>query len=124
MQRKHNAHLNQKGYVSSVHDTSIILLNFFFLSGVFFHENSRFTRQQGKGEAIPLTPLYHFHPFHRHLDISRAITAQSSPLHIGSSRTRFLRFSMLYYFDIPVKNSLVTTLEKMLMKTFLVISLV
>ena len=42
------------------------------ISGVFFlswftHVQSRFTRQQGKGEAIYLTPLYHFHPLHRHL---------------------------------------------------------
>ena len=64
-------------------------MEFFFLFiWVFFHEHSRFTRQQGKGEGIYLTPLYHFHPLHRHLDISRAITAESSPLHIAGSRTR------------------------------------
>ena len=34
-----------------------------------------------------LTPHYHFHPLHRHLDISWVITAESSPLHIASSRT-------------------------------------
>ena len=45
-------------------------------------------RQQGKRETISLTPLYHFHPLHRHLDISRTITAESSPLHVASSRTR------------------------------------
>ena len=61
---------------------------FFFSIWVFFHEHSRFTRQQGKGEGIYLTPLYHFHPLHRHLDISRAITAESSPVHIAGSRTR------------------------------------
>ena len=55
---------------------------------VFFHEHSRITGLQGKGEGISLTPHYHFHPLHRHLDISRAITAESSPLHIASSRTR------------------------------------
>ena len=55
---------------------------------VFFHEHSRFTGQQGKEEGIYLSPLYHFHPLHRHLDISQAITAESSPLHIGGSRTR------------------------------------
>ena len=44
----------------------------------FFHEHSRFTGQEVKGEAISLTFLYHFHPLHRHLDISRAITAESS----------------------------------------------
>ena len=60
---------------------------FFFLVWVFFHEHSRFTGQQGKGEDISLTPLYHFHSLHRHLGISRAITAESSPLHIASSRT-------------------------------------
>ena len=31
---------------------------------VFFHEHSQFTGQQGKGEAISLTPLFHFHPLH------------------------------------------------------------
>ena len=61
---------------------------FFFSIWVFFHEHSRFTGQQGKGEGIYLTPLYHFHPLHRHLDISRAIAAESSPLHIVGSRTR------------------------------------
>ena len=61
---------------------------FFFLSGFFFHEHSQITELQGKGEGISLTPHYHFHPLHRHLDISRAIAAESSPLRIASSRTR------------------------------------
>ena len=61
---------------------------FFFSIWVFFHEHSQFTEQQGKGEGICLTPLYNLHPLYRHLDISRAITADSSPLHIASSRTR------------------------------------
>ena len=61
---------------------------FFFLSiWVFFHEHSRITRLQGKGEGISLTPHYHFCLLHRHLDISQAITAEISPLHIASSRT-------------------------------------
>ena len=38
--------------------------------------------------AISLAPLYHFHPLHRHSDISRATAAESSLLHKGSSRTR------------------------------------
>ena len=63
-------------------------LHFFFSIWVFFHEHSRFIRQQGKGEGIYLSPLYHFHPLHRHLDISREIAAESSPLHISGSRTR------------------------------------
>ena len=61
---------------------------YIFSIWVFFHEHSRFTGQQGKGESIYLTPLYHFHPLRRHLDINRAITAGSSPLHIAGSRTR------------------------------------
>ena len=62
---------------------------FFFLVGFFFFfKHSRFTGQQGKGESILLTPLYQFHSLHRRLDISRAVTAESSPLHIASSRTR------------------------------------
>ena len=46
------------------------------------------TGLQGKEGGISLTPHYHFHPLHKHLDISRAITAESSPLHIDSSQTR------------------------------------
>ena len=61
---------------------------FFFSIWVLSHEHSRITGLQRKGEGIPLTPHYHFHPLYRHLDISRAITAESSPLHIASSRTR------------------------------------
>ena len=34
-----------------------------------------------------MTPR-HFHPLHRHLDISQAIIADSSPLQIASSRTQ------------------------------------
>ena len=60
----------------------------FFFIWVFFHVHSRITGLQGKGEGISLTPHYHFHSLHRHLDISWAITAESSPLHIPSSRTR------------------------------------
>ena len=67
-------------------------LNIFFSIWVLFHEHSRITGLQGKGEGIPLTPHYHFHPLHRHLDISRAITAESSPLLIASSRTRIGTF--------------------------------
>ena len=64
------------------------LFFFFFSIWIFFHEHSRFMGQQGKGEGIYLTPLYHFHLLHRHLDISRAITAESSPLHIAGSQTQ------------------------------------
>ena len=59
----------------------------FFSIWVLFHEHSRITGLKGKGEGIPLTPHYHFHLLHRHLGISQAITAESSPLHIASNRT-------------------------------------
>ena len=67
---------------------SLVFSNVFVFIWVFFHDHSRITGLQGKREGISLTPHYHFHPLHRHLDISRAITADSSPLHIGSSRAR------------------------------------
>ena len=56
---------------------------------IFFHGHSRFTGQLGKGQAISLTPLYYFHPLHRHLDISRAINAESSPLYVPKKITIF-----------------------------------
>ena len=65
-----------------------MLLDQAFLGGFFSHDHSRIIGLQGKGEGIYLTPHYHFHPLYRHLDIRRAITAESSPLRIGSSRTR------------------------------------
>ena len=66
-------------------DAFIIKLCYFIW--VFFHEHSRITGQQGKEEAISLTPPYHFIPLHRHLGISRSITAQSSSLQIVTDRT-------------------------------------
>ena len=63
------------------------LFFFFFSLWVFFQNHSQITGLQGKGEGISITPHYHFHPLHIHLDISWAITAESSPLHIGSSRS-------------------------------------
>ena len=45
----------------------------FFSIWVFFHVDSRFLGQQGKVEAIYLTPLYHFHPLHRRLEICRRL---------------------------------------------------
>ena len=74
--------------------------NFFFI-WVFFHEHSRFTGQQVKGEGISLTPLYQFHPLHMQLDISWTIAAESSLLHIASIR------SLSYLFVLFLK-----TLEK------------
>ena len=58
--------LNQKTFAKNV----------FFLFGFSFHEDSRFTGLQGKGEVFSLSPLYLFHPLHRHLDINPAITTE------------------------------------------------
>ena len=62
--------------------------DFFFLSEFSFTNIHDSQDTRGRGGGIYLTPPYHFHPLHRHLDISWAITAESSPLHITSSRTR------------------------------------
>ena len=67
-----------------------LLFLFFFSIWHFFHDYSRFTGQQVKEEAISLYPFYHFHPFHRHLDISWVITAKSSPLRTAGSRKLLL----------------------------------
>ena len=63
-----------------------VFLFFFYLG--FLSQTFTIHETAGEGEGIYLTPLYHFHLLHRHLDISRAITAESSPLHIVGSRTR------------------------------------
>ena len=34
-------------------------------------------------KANYVIPLYHFHPLHKHLDISRTIAAERSSLHIA-----------------------------------------
>ena len=49
--------LGNKNFISFVY-----IMKDFFSVWVFFHEHSRFTGQQGKGEGISLTTLYHFHP--------------------------------------------------------------
>ena len=76
--------------------TSLIFLLFFlpvfccFFCFLFFFSRTFilwFTGQQGKREAISLTPLHHFESRHRHLEIRSASTAESSPLHIASSWT-------------------------------------
>ena len=59
---------------------------FFFLSGFSF--TSIHDSQDCRGSGGYLSPLCHFHPLHRHLDISQGIAAESSPLGIASSRTR------------------------------------
>ena len=75
-------------YFRNAQTFSCFLLISFFSIGFLFHDQSRITGLQGKGEEISLTTNYHFQPLHRHLDNSWAITAKCSPLHIGSNPTR------------------------------------
>ena len=63
-----------------------LTFSFFYLG--FFSREFMIHRTVEEGKAISLTPLHHFHPFHRHLDIFRVITAESSLLSIGSSPNR------------------------------------
>ena len=59
----------------------------FFSICVFFHKYSQFTGHQGKRVGASIINSSHLlHPLYRHLDISQAITAEKSPLHIVSSR--------------------------------------
>ena len=69
-EKKEALHLNLEGVVL-VHDLrKYIYIYIYFSIWVFFHEHSRITGLQGKGEGIYLSPHYHFHPLLRHLDIS------------------------------------------------------
>ena len=67
-------------------------LNIFHMLNVLYRLNVSSMLNTLKGEAISLIPLYHFYPLHRHLDISRTINTECSPLHIAKSRTRTKNF--------------------------------
>ena len=55
-------------------------VSFFFYLGFL---SRTFTNLRTAEEGgISLTPHYHFHPLRRHLDFSRAITAESSLLRV------------------------------------------
>ena len=49
-----------------------------------------------KEEGISLTPHYHFHPLHRHLDVSRVVAAENLSLHIASSRNQTRNLIHIY----------------------------
>ena len=71
---------------------------FFLLSGFSFTNIHESQDCRGRGRACFYLLTTNFHLLHRHLDISRLITAESLPLHIASSQTRtgnlwFLRAS-------------------------------
>ena len=72
--------------------STVIYIYIYRFSFTNIHE-SQHSRGRGRAFFYLLTTTS-THPLHRHLDISWAITAESSPLHIASSqtRTRNLRF--------------------------------
>ena len=71
-------YLQTQNHFSFINKTEDYLIFVFFFSiCVFFHNHSRIAELQGKLEGFSLTPRYHFHSFHRYLNISRAITAES-----------------------------------------------
>ena len=95
---------------------------FFFFLG-FLSPTFTIHRTAGEeGEGIYLTPLYHFHPIHRHIDISRAITAESSTLHIAGSRTRYITIALgldiLPYIGPLLKNTIIAVWWKKWHKSF------
>ena len=59
---------------------------FFYSSSLSFDIYESQTSRRA-GRPI-LTPFYHLHPFHEHLNIRWEITAEKSSLHISSGRTR------------------------------------
>ena len=69
------------------HDVRYIILETFFYSGSLSFDIYRSQTGRRAGRPI-LTPFYHIHPFHEHLNISWAIIAARSSLHISSGRTR------------------------------------
>ena len=78
--------MKDSGHSSSTYTESLLLhvvnynllfLFIFFSIWFFFHKHSRFTGQQVQGEAIFLSPFYHFHLLYRHLDISCVIAAEN-----------------------------------------------
>lgn len=77
--------LDSQGIICCVHCMRFSL--FFFLSRFSFANIHNSQDNREKGNAF-LTSLYHFHSLHRQLDISLAITAAYSPLHIASCRIR------------------------------------
>ena len=96
---------SRKAFKGILQNTYLMLsLVYFFSIWLFFLKHSPITGLQGKGEGISVTPHYHFHLLHIHLDISWAITAESSLLHIASSQT-WTRNLFLYH----KHNLLITT---------------
>ena len=60
---------------------------FFFYFAFFFFSLDIHDSQDSRWERSILTPIYHFHPLQKHLDISQAIAAKSPPQNIASDQT-------------------------------------
>ena len=67
---------------------NVFFLFFFFYQGFLSQSFTNYRASGEGGKGISLTSHCYFHPLHRHFNISRTITADSSLLHIGSSQTR------------------------------------
>ena len=89
----------------------LLLIYFFFYLGFLLRTFTNH-RTAGEGGGHFFNSSLHFHPLHRHLDISRAITAESSPVIVYSSngiKSNFFRFfrsfdCILPLMQIPVKT--------------------
>ena len=60
------------------------LIYYIFICFFFFQKHSKSTEQQGKGKAIPLTLLLHFHLLCRYFEINWTITGENSSRHIAA----------------------------------------
>ena len=81
------------------HNLHFLFLFLFFPIWLFFHEYSRFTEQQVKGEAISLYPCCHFQPLHRCLAGLLLQRAHRCPqlaagIEHGTFGTRSLEFTL------------------------------
>ena len=54
---------------------------------VFIHKHSGFTEQQGEREATTISPLYHFQPLQRHLEISQL----QRSYHCNTNKVNFIQ---------------------------------
>ena len=59
----------------------------FFSNWVFLLYDIRDYQDSRERRSLYLIPLYHIHPLHEHLHLSRAITAESSHLNMASGQT-------------------------------------
>ena len=75
-------------YPLSQNDSNSLFIDawFFFCLDFLLHDIHDSQYSRGKGRLF-LIPLYHFHPLHKNLHIRRAITTDSSFLHMANARS-------------------------------------